>query len=145
MRRIVERIRDIALALIRTVLSPHVMALVALDLMVIVLAVASAQQLGYWNPDGALWLKAASVATVTLLVLYLADLYKLDFRIRWVELASRLVVALAAITTATAAIGFALPVLRLGRLAFLHILGVIALGLLTSRFTWIAHSPKRRR
>ena len=118
--------------------------MVTSDLAVIALAVASTQHLGYWNPDGALWAKAASVAAVMLLVLYLADLYKVDFRIRRVELASRLFVALAAGATATAAIGFAFPFLRLGRLAFLHILGVIALGLLTSRLTWIALGPKRR-
>jgi len=118
--------------------------MVTSDLAVIALAVESTQHLGYWNQDGALWAKAASVAAVMLLVLYLADLYKVDFRIRRVELASRLFVALAAGATATAAIGFALPFLRLGRLAFLHILGVIALGLLTSRLTWIALGPKRR-
>ena len=121
-----------------------VFAMVGGDLAVIALAVASAQQLGYWNPDGALWAKAAVVGAVTLLALYLADLYKLDFRIRRVELASRLFVALAAGATATAAIGFALPVFRLGRLAFLHVLGVVALGLLTSRLTWTALGPKRR-
>src|SRR5512132_1197600 len=87
-----------------------VFAMVAVDLAVIALAVASAQQLGYWNPDGALWAKGASIGAVTLLVLYLADLYKLDFRIRRVELASRLFVALAAGVIATAAIGFAFPV-----------------------------------
>ena len=132
------------LRLYRHYVPAAVFAMVAGDLAVIALAVMSAQQLGYWNPDGALWAKAASVAAVTLLVLYLADLYKLDFRIRRVELASRLLVALAAGATATAAIGFALPFLRLGRLAFLHVLGVIALGLLTSRLTWTALGPKRR-
>jgi sugar transferase (PEP-CTERM system associated) len=121
-----------------------VFAMVASDLAVIALAVASAEQLGYWNPDGALWAKTAAVAAVTLLGLYLADLYKVDPRVRWVEVTSRLFVALAAGTTATAAIGFAFPVLRLGRLAFLHILGVVALGLLTSRLTWTALGPKRR-
>jgi sugar transferase (PEP-CTERM system associated) len=35
-------------------------------------------------------------------------------------------------------------VLRLGRLAFVHVLGVIALGLLTSRLAWVALGPKRR-
>jgi sugar transferase (PEP-CTERM system associated) len=132
------------LRLYRHYVPAAVFAMVAGDLTVIALAVASAQQLGYWNPDGALWPKAAIVAAVTLLVLYLADLYKLDFRIRRVEIASRLFVALAAGATATAAIGFALPILRLGRLAFLHVLGVIALGLLTSRLTWTALGPKRR-
>jgi sugar transferase (PEP-CTERM system associated) len=132
------------LRLYRHYVPTAVFAMVAADLAVIALAVASAQQLGYWNPDGALWAKTAVVGAVTLLVLYLADLYKLDFRVRRVELASRLLIALAACATATAAIGFALPVFRLGRLAFLHVLGVVALGLLTSRLTWTALGPKRR-
>jgi sugar transferase (PEP-CTERM system associated) len=118
--------------------------MVAGDLIVIALAVTSAQQLGYWNPDGELWPKILIVGAVTMLALYLADLYKVDFRIRRVELASRLFLALTAGATATAAIGFLLPVLRLGRLAFVHVLGVIALGLLTSRLAWVALGPKRR-
>jgi len=85
----------------------------------------------------------AVVAVVTLLVLYLADLYRVDFRVPWVDLAARLFLALAAGATATAAIGFMLPVLRLGRLAFIHILGVIALGVLTSRLTWTALGKRR--
>ena len=121
-----------------------VFALVAADLTVIAFAMASASRLGYWIPDGALWPKAGIVAAVILLALYLADLYKLDFRIRRVELASRLFLALGAATTITAAIGFAFPVLRLGRLAFLHVIGVVALGLLASRLTWVTLGPKRR-
>jgi sugar transferase (PEP-CTERM system associated) len=121
-----------------------VFAMVATDLAVFALAVASAEHLGYWNPDGALLAKAAIIGGVTLLTLYLADLYKTDFRIRRVELASRLFLALAAAATTTAAIGFAIPPLRLGRLAFLHVVGFVALGLLTSRLAWIALGPKRR-
>jgi sugar transferase (PEP-CTERM system associated) len=121
-----------------------VFAMVAIDLAVVGLAMASSEWLGYWLPDGALWLKASLLAAVTLLALYLADLYKLDFRIRRVELASRVFVALVAGVTITAAFGFAFPDVRLGRLAFLHIWGVISLGLLASRFAWIALAPKRR-
>jgi hypothetical protein len=62
-----------------------------------------------------------------------------------VELAGRLFLALTAGATATAAIGFVLPVLRLGRLAFLHVLGVLAVGLLTSRLASIALGRKRQR
>ena len=44
----------------------------------------------------------------------------------------------------TAAIGFAVPPVRLGRLAFIHVFGVIVLGLLGSRTAWVALGPKRR-
>ena len=121
-----------------------VFTMIATDLAILTLSVTSARHLGYWSPDGALWLKAVIVAGVTLLALYLADLYKVDFRIRWVELASRLLVALAASATMTAAIGFSVPPVRLGRLAFIHVFGVIVLGLLGSRSAWIALGPKRR-
>jgi sugar transferase (PEP-CTERM system associated) len=118
--------------------------MVAADLGIVTFAMASAKLLGYWHPDGALWPKTVIVAAVTMLALYLADLYKVDFRIRRVELASRLFVAVAAAATLMAAIGFAFPILRLGRLAFIHVLGVVALGLLGSRLAWIALGPKRR-
>jgi sugar transferase (PEP-CTERM system associated) len=121
-----------------------VFAMVAADFLVIASAVASAQHLGYWIGEGSQWPKAISVSAVILLALYLADLYKVDFRIRKVELASRLFVALAAGSTGLAALGFAIPTLRLGRLAFVHILGVAALGLLVSRLGWVALGPKRR-
>ena len=121
-----------------------VFAMVAADLTVIALAAASAQHLGYWIGEGAEWPKAASVGAATLLALYLADLYNVDFRVRRAELASRLFVALAAAAIGVAALGFAFPTLRLGRLAFLHILGVGALGLLVSRLGWVALGPKRR-
>src|SRR5262245_26721857 len=104
-----------------------VLTLVAGDLIVTALAMLSAQKLGYWNPHGALWFKTAVLAGVTALTLYLADLYKTDFRIRRVETTSRLFIALATAATMTAAIGFAIPSIRLGRLAFLHVFGVLAL------------------
>jgi sugar transferase (PEP-CTERM system associated) len=121
-----------------------VLAMIAGDLVLVGFAMASARHLGYWIADGAIWPRTAIVAGVTMLALYLADLYKIDFRIRRVELASRLLVAMAAAATITAAIGFALPVFRLGRLAFLHVFGVLVLGLVGSRLAWIALGPKRR-
>src|SRR5688572_7589652 len=48
-----------------------VFAMIATDLAILTLSVTSARHLGYWSPDGALWLKAAIVAGVTLLALYL--------------------------------------------------------------------------
>ena len=132
------------LRLYRHYVSALVIAMVVTDLAIVTFAMGSAKLLGYWHPDGALWPKTAVLAGVILLALYLADLYKVDFRIRRVELVSRLLLAVTAGATLTAAIGFAFPNLRMGRLAFLHIFGVIALGLLGSRLTWTALGPKRR-
>jgi sugar transferase (PEP-CTERM system associated) len=121
---------------------------VAADLSVIAIALLSAQWIGFPNGEGALWRKLALVAGANLLALSLADLYKLDFRIRRVELLSRLLVALIASMTITAAVGYVLPVLSLGRLAFTYAFGVIALGLLSWRLVWLnlgARRPLRHR
>jgi sugar transferase (PEP-CTERM system associated) len=121
-----------------------VFAMVFADLLAVVLGTISAQHLGYWIGDGALWPKTVALTAATLLTLYVADLYRLDLRIRLVELTSRLFFAVAAAAMASAAIGFAFPALRLGRLAFLHMFGVVALGVFASRLAWLTLGPKRR-
>ena len=121
-----------------------VFVMVAADLVVIALALASAQWLGYSNGEGSLWAKSSILTAVTLLALYLADLYQLDFRIRRAELASRLIIAMAVSSVATAAVGFAIPHLGLGRLTFIHTFGVIALGCLGTRLVWLARVAKRK-
>ena len=74
---------------------------IAVDLAVIVSAMLFAAWIGFPNGVGALWSKMVVLAAVNILALYLADLYQLDFRIRRVELASRLLVALlVSVTTA---------------------------------------------
>ena len=132
------------LRLYRHYVPAAVLAIMAADLGTIVLGIASAQKIGFWTGDGALWLKAASLASVTLLALYVGDLYRIDPRVGRVELVSRLLLTLTAAMTATAALGFALPALRLGRLAFLHTFGVVVLGLLATRLACHALGPKRR-
>jgi sugar transferase (PEP-CTERM system associated) len=117
---------------------------VAADLSVIAIALLSSQWIGFPNGEGALWRKAALLAGANLLALSLADLYKLDFRIRRVELLSRLLVALIVSMTITAAVGYVLPVLSLGRLAFTYAFGVIALGLLSWRLVWLNLGAKRQ-
>ena len=117
---------------------------VAADLSVIALALFSAEWIGFPNGDGALWPKLAIVAGATLLALAFARLYRLNFRIRRVELASRLLVALVAATTATAAVGYASPVLSLGRFAFMYTFGALALGLLAWRLAWLGLGAKRQ-
>jgi hypothetical protein len=118
--------------------------MIATDLAVIAFAVWSSQQLGFSSPAEPLWLKTLVIAAVTVLALHLADLYQVDFRVRRVELASRLFVALLASATMTAAIGFALPSLSFGRLAFLYVVSVIGLWLLISRLAWSIRGLKGR-
>ena len=117
---------------------------IAADLAVIVSAMLAAAWIGFPNGVGALWSKIVVLAAVNILALYLADLYQLDFRIRRAELASRLLVALLVSVTTSAAIGFVLPALGLGRLAFIFTYGFVALGLLASRLTWLALGPTRQ-
>ena len=79
-----------------------VFVMIAADLVVIAFALASAQWLGYSNGEGRCGPRSSILTAVTLLALYLADLYQLDFRIRRVELASRLIVAMAVSSVTTA-------------------------------------------
>ncbi|MGH2626139.1 MAG: exopolysaccharide biosynthesis polyprenyl glycosylphosphotransferase, partial [Anaerolineales bacterium] len=132
------------LRLYRHYVPAPVFAIVAADLAVTIIAALSAYRIGYWPGVGPQWPKVTVLAAVTLLALYLADLYHLGLRLRRVELTTRLFVALAAAATTTAAIGFAFPTLRFGRMAFIHTFGVVALGLLVSRLAWLARGPKRR-
>lgn len=132
------------LRLYRHYVPAAVIVLVVADLAVIAAAMMSVHQLGYWMAAGPLWLKAGALAAVTMLALYLADLYRLNLRMRRVELTSRLLAVLAVAGTITAAMGFLFPTLRFGRLAFIHTFSVVALGLLVSRLAWLSLGPKRR-
>jgi sugar transferase (PEP-CTERM system associated) len=132
------------LRLYRHYMPAAVFTLVAADILVVALAAASGQWLDYWMGEGPVAPKAALLGTATLLALYLADLYKLDLRLRRAELAPRLFVALAAAAIATAAIGFALPNFRFGRLAFLYTFGVVTTGVLASRLVWLARGSRLR-
>src|SRR5262245_4799348 len=110
-----------------------VFVMVAADLAVIGVALSSGRTVGNATGIGAMWPKAFVLAGVTLLALYLADLYQLDFRIRRVELTSRIVIAMLLSSIADAAIGYAIPSLGLGRLSFMHTFGVLTLGCLVTR------------
>jgi sugar transferase (PEP-CTERM system associated) len=121
-----------------------VFVMVTIDLCIIVAAILSAQKLGYWTGYGPLWPKAIVAGGVTLLAVYLGDLYRMDCRIGRPELASRLLLAVVGAAMTTATVGFVLPLLGFGRAAFVHVFGFVALGLLCARLAWAAHGPKRR-
>jgi sugar transferase (PEP-CTERM system associated) len=117
----------------------HVPAVVATavitDIAAVAVAISVPYRLGLWLGQGPLWPKATAVLGVTLFALHLADLYKAELAFRMRELVARLVIALACAAFVTAALGFTFPALRLGRLAFGHIFGLLAVGLLATRLT----------
>jgi sugar transferase (PEP-CTERM system associated) len=75
-------------------------------------------------------------ATVTFL-LYLGDLYNTRLPLGRRELVARLLTCQASAALLVAAVGFALPNLRLGRLAFLEIGVLMTTGLLVWRLAWL--------
>src|SRR2546427_6090767 len=91
---------------------------IALDVSIVSAAASLAGALGSWTGGGALWPKAACLAAVVVLCFYLADLYRLGRHGSRRELAARLLLALLSAAMITAAIGYAVPALRFGRLAF---------------------------
>ena len=113
------------------------------DVAVITVAVLMAEKFGSWTGEGLLWPKAIMVAGLTVLSFSIADLYK-DSRLARRELTARLLLSLAAAATVMGAIGFALPSLRFGRLAFAEVFTVMTVGLLGWRLSWLALRPADR-
>jgi sugar transferase (PEP-CTERM system associated) len=70
-----------------------------------------------------------------MLLLYLADLYDFEVRRGCGELLLRVSLALLSAAVLTAAIGYALPSLRFGRMGFLSIIGLLSVGFIAFRIT----------
>jgi len=107
------------------------------DLGVIGLATGSARELGYFGQQADYWSQMLFVVVVTMTAFYLANLYEINPRVRIRESAWRFVLALTAAGVLLAFLGFALPSVRLGRLAFLHIMLVISFGWPLARLYWL--------
>lgn len=86
-----------------------------------------------WVGDGPLWPKAVVLAATTLLLFYLGDLYHFQLQLDRGELFLRIGLASAIAAVLTAAIGYAIPSLRFGRMAFLAITASSSLGLMVFR------------
>jgi sugar transferase (PEP-CTERM system associated) len=89
-----------------------------------------------WIGAGALWPKVTVLAAMTLLLLYLADLYHFQLQFDKGELVLRAGLAAAIAAGLTAAIGYAIPSLRFNSTAFISLtvsstLGLVAFRLLT--------------
>jgi sugar transferase (PEP-CTERM system associated) len=125
------------LRLFRHYVSGMLVVMVAADLAVMLAAIVLDVHLEEWVGSGAVWPKATAFVSLMLFALYLADLYdpSLDFGRR--ELAARLLIAVSAGATGAAALGFAVPALRFGRLAFVEIVCGVAVGLFGWRSVWL--------
>ncbi len=99
-------------------------------------SVGLSYSLGEWIGEAPLWPKLAALCFLTAFAIYLSDLYKVDLRLNGRELLVRLLLALGCAGTLTAAVGFALPILRFGRLAFAEIFILMAGGLVLWRLGW---------
>src|SRR5262249_37733460 len=88
-----------------------------------------------WVGGGSLWPKVVALATTTMLLFYLGDLYNFQVQLVGGELVLRVGLASAAAAVLIAAIGHAIPPLSVSRMAFLAIMGSSALGLILFRLT----------
>jgi sugar transferase (PEP-CTERM system associated) len=91
-----------------------------------------------WIGGGSFWPKIIALATTSLLLFYLGDLYNFQPQLGSGELVLRIWLASTIAAVLIAAIGYAIPPLRYGRLAFLAITGTSTLGLMLFR-TVIRH------
>ena len=111
--------------------------LLAGDLAVIVGSLLLTSASGIWIGAGPQAPKLVFIAVVEIFLLYVADLYNTRLPLGRREMVARLLICQAAAAPLVAAGGYALPSLRLGRLAFLELGIIMTLGLLFWRAAWL--------
>ena len=114
------------------------------DAAVVLLSVFTSWWTGLWMGEGSALLKGIGLTAVTLFVLSVSDLYRTDLRFTSRELSARISLALTSAAVLTAALGFAVPVLRFGRFGFLTTFAGLFGGLLVSRVAWERLRSSRR-
>jgi sugar transferase (PEP-CTERM system associated) len=101
-----------------------------------------------WVGEGSFWPKIIVLAAITTLLFYLGDLYNFQMPFGGGELALRTALASGSAAVLIAAIGYAIPPLRLGRMAFLAITVASTLGLTVFRLMTrqvVSHRVLQRR
>jgi sugar transferase (PEP-CTERM system associated) len=123
------------LRLFRHYVSGLALVLLLADLSIVLGSVWLSWGLGNWLGEGSVSPKVAALLLPTIFTLYLGDLYRTNIRMRNREVAVRLIVAVSCSAVLVAAVGFALPPLRFGRMAFLQIFGFTGASLIVYRLT----------
>ncbi len=121
-----------------------VLLIFAGDQAIIALSIVAADAAGVWVGPGALGPKLVLVMGLVTLALYLGDLYNMRLGLGRREIIARLLICQGAAGIAIAAVGFAVPSLRLGRLAFFTIVTTATLGLAVWRSAWLSASAHDR-
>lgn len=114
-------------------ISPIVILILAGDLAVLLASVGLTYWWVDWVGEGSFWPKITTLAAVTILLLYVGDLYNFRVPFGGGELVLRTGLASATAAILIAALSFAVPPLRLGRMAFLAITVASTLGLTVFR------------
>src|SRR3990172_1058048 len=97
-----------------------------------------------WTGSGPIWPKAVVLAMTMTFVLYLADLYNLPLRFNRSELLIRLLLTSAISAVLFASIGFMVPQLRFGRIAYFAVFGWSALGLVVTRMVTLSRGTNQK-
>src|SRR5215468_2089751 len=111
--------------------------LLAGDIAVVAGALFLTASSGTWMGAGHIGPTLLFIAGVQTFLLYLGDLYNTRLPLGRRELIARLLICQAAAAPLIATGGYALPSLRLGRLAFLELGVTMTLGLLVWRTAWL--------
>jgi len=111
--------------------------LLAGDIAVVALSLLATASSGLWIGAGSLTPKLVLIASVEVFLFYLADLYNSRLPLGRRELIARILICQGAAAPLVAAAGYALPGLRLGRLAFLELGLTVTFGLLIWRTAWL--------
>ena len=114
------------------------------DQVIIALAFLAAGAGGMWVGFGALGPKLLTVAALTTAALFLGDLYDMRLGLGRREMLARLLICQGAAGIAIAAVGFAIPSLRLGRFAFFSVGVGATLALAAWRAAWLTASAHER-
>ena len=117
----------------RHYISRKTMTLITVDLGITAAAVGVVSFTDIWLGQSPIWPKIVALSAVIILTLHLADLYRTDLHFGRRELSVRISLAIACAAILVAALGFAIPTVRLGRLAFFQIFGSAGVGLLLWR------------
>jgi sugar transferase (PEP-CTERM system associated) len=119
----------------RHYISNTVFLILAGDLIMLLASVSLTYWWVGWVGDGPFWPKVIGLTATTILLFYLADLYNFQLQLDKGELFLRIGLAAATAAVLIAAISYAIPSLRLSRLAFLAITTSSSLGLMVFRLT----------
>ena len=114
------------------------------DVAVLGIAMAATEKFTSWAGRGDAWQRGVALAGVVVLSLYIADVYKTAAAFSRRELVARLLCALAGAAMGMGAVGFAIPALAFGRLAFITVFAITTLGFIAWRLVWEAVRPTDR-